>query len=434
MTTADIATQIYNHRCSPAPIVRSLLDTDVYKLLMLQSVWKQQRSIDVTLSLINRTRSVRLADDVDEQELRAQLDHARSVSLTSEELGWLADHTFSGNKPLFEQAFLNWLGAYRLPDYALKVEDGQYHIDFGGPWTDVMLWEIPALSILSELRSRAALCNTSRVDLDVLYECAGTKLSDKLRRLKQLPNLRLADFGTRRRHGSLWQRWCVETLRDGLGERFIGTSNVLLALELDLNAIGTNAHELPMVQAALADTDEALLLSPYEVLRMWRETYDGDLLIVLPDTFGTTGFLRNAPDWVADWTGFRIDSKEPIAGGEELITWWRQMGREPQEKVLIFSDGLDIDAIETVYHHFDGRVRLGFGWGTHLTNDFRGCSAVDNRQLNAISLVCKIIEANGLPTVKLSDNLEKAIGPAAEIERYKRVFGVDQLGRVAVNV
>jgi len=430
----DIATRVYNHTFKLDPIVRSLLDTDIYKLLMLQTIWKENADVPVTFSLINRSKSVRLADEIDKGELIAQLDHARTVTLTNKEYIWLAGNTFYGKKRLFSEDFLNWLNSYSLPPYELRVDDGQYYIDFKGSWADVTLWEIPVLSIVSELRSRAALSAVGRFELDVLYARAKTKLWEKVVRLKSLPDLRIADFGTRRRHGFLWQRWCIAAMKEGLGDAFIGTSNVLMAMELDLNAIGTNAHELPMIQATIAQSDEALRSSPYAVLENWQRTYDGNLLIVLPDTYGTTTFLANAPDWVADWSGFRIDSKDPIEGGEELIQWWQSKGIDPRNKLLIFSDGLDVDTIENAYHHFDGRVRLSFGWGTHLTNDFRDCAPRMNEQLRAISLVCKVTEANGQPTVKLSDNIAKATGPEDEIRRYKAVFGIENIGNTKVTV
>jgi nicotinate phosphoribosyltransferase len=215
----------------------------------------------------------------------------------------------------------------------------------------------------------------------------------------------------------------VEALKEGLGNAFSGTSNVLLAMDNDLEAIGTNAHELPMVLAALAPHDEALREAPYRVLEDWQSYYAGNLLVVLPDTFGTTAFLRKAPDWVADWTGFRPDSMPPIEGGEQVIAWWRSKGEDPREKLLVFSDALDVDTIISAYSHFAGRVRMSFGWGTNLTNDFRGCAPEHMEGLEAISLVCKVTEANGRPAVKLSDNPAKAIGEPAEIERYLRVFG-----------
>ena len=429
MTITDIATRVYNHTFKLDPIIRSLLDTDVYKLLMLQMIWKEFADVPVTFSLINRSPGVRLAEAIDEVELREQLDHARTVRLAKKERIWLAGNTFYGKERLFSPDFLTWLGEFRLPEYDLRVEDGQFRIDFSGPWSAVTLWEIPVLSIISELRSRAAMKGIGRFELDVLYARAKNRLWDKVVRLNALPALRIADFGTRRRHGFLWQRWCVEAMKEGLGDKFVGTSNVLQAMELDIEAIGTNAHELPMVRAAMADDGRELLYSPYSVLESWQRTYDGNLLVVLPDTYGTTAFLRHAPGWVAQWSGFRIDSKDPIDGGEEIIAWWRGMGQDPHDKLLIFSDGLDIDSIERAYHHFAGRVRLSFGWGTLLTNDLRGCSPVRNPGLDPISLVCKVTRANGRPTVKLSDNLEKASGPPKLLDHYKRVFGSDALER-----
>ena len=430
----DIASRVYNHSFKLDPIVRSLLDTDIYKLLMLQTIWKEHADVPVTFSLINRTKTVKLAEEIEESELRAQLDHARTIRLSKKEHIWLTGNTFYGKQRLFTEEFLRWLNHYQLPDYDLRVEDGQYCIDFTGTWAEVSLWEIPVLSIISELRSRAALQGVGRFELDVLYARAKAKLWEKVLRLEQLPNLVIADFGTRRRHSFLWQRWCIAAMKEGLGDKFIGTSNVLMAMDLDLSAIGTNAHELPMVQAALANSDEELMRSPYRVLESWQRTYDGNLLIVLPDTYGTTTFLQNAPDWVAGWSGFRIDSKEPIAGGEELIAWWKSQGQDPKEKLLIFSDGLTVDVIEQVYERFNGRVRLSFGWGTHLTNDFSDCATKPSPQLKAISLVCKVTDANGKKTVKLSDNYEKATGPEAEIARYRSVFGQDNMESQSVLV
>jgi nicotinate phosphoribosyltransferase len=290
------------------------------------------------------------------------------------------------------------------------------------------MWEIPALAIINELRSRAALRGLGKFTLDVIYARAKAKLWSKVERLRELPELRISDFGTRRRHSFLWQRWCVEALKEGLGDRLIGTSNVLLAMDNDLEAIGTNAHELPMVAAALADGDEALRQAPYHVLRDWQRYYGGNLLVVLPDSFGTASFLRGAPDWVAEWTGFRPDSAPPIEAGEMIMAWWRSKGKDPQDKLLVFSDALDIDTIEEVYRHFDGKVRMSFGWGTNLTNDFRGCAPKQIDSLTAISLVCKVSEANGRPAVKLSDNPNKATGLPSEVARYLRVFG--EKGRV----
>ncbi len=423
MTKTDIATRVYNHTWKLDPIVRSLIDTDFYKLLMLQMIWKRYPDVDATFSLINRTTTVRLADEIDERELREQLDYARSLRLAKKEAIWLAGNTFYGKSQIFEPEFLSWFADFQLPEYELSKKDGQYVLHFHGRWKETTMWEIPALSIINELRSRAVMKSLGLFTLDVLYARAKAKMWAKVERLRDLPGLRISDFGTRRRHSFLWQRWCVEALKEGIGPAFTGTSNVLLAMDSDLEAVGTNAHELPMVLAALARNDVELAAAPYQVLRDWKQLYGGNLLIVLPDTFGTAAFLRDAPDWVADWTGFRPDSAPPIEGGEEIIEWWRKMGRDPRQKLLIFSDALDVDAIIDTYRHFEGRVRMSFGWGTNLTNDFAGCAPREIESLKPISLVCKVSEANGRPAVKLSDNPRKATGEPAEIERYLRFFG-----------
>jgi nicotinate phosphoribosyltransferase len=428
MARADIAKRVYDHTWKLDPIVRSLLDTDFYKLLMLQMIWGVYPEVRATFSLFNRTRRVRIADEIDERELRDQLDHARTIRFTKKEMIWLAGNAFYGRRQIFAPEFLGWLEGFQLPEYDLRKEDGQFVLDFAGPWTHTTMWEIPALAIINELRSRAAIKGLGLFTLDVLYARAKAKLWSKVERLAKLQDLKISDFGTRRRHSFLWQRWCVEALKEGLGEALIGTSNVLLAMDNDLEAIGTNAHELPMVLAALASNDEELKQAPYRVLQDWQRYYAGNLLIVLPDTFGTASFLRQAPDWVADWTGFRLDSTPPIEGGEMILAWWRARNKDPREKLLVFSDALDVETIELAYRHFHGKARMSFGWGTNLTNDFEGCAPKPDDRLNAISLVCKVSAANGRPALKLSDNPNKALGAPAEIARYLRVFGAE--GRV----
>ncbi|MDP3899101.1 MAG: nicotinate phosphoribosyltransferase, partial [Mesorhizobium sp.] len=267
MARTDIARRVYNHAWKLDPIVRSLLDTDFYKLLMLQMIWGVYPKVDATFQLINRATRVRLADEIDEQELREQLDHARTLRFSKKEMIWLAGNTFYGRKQIFAPDFLDWLKDFQLPSYELARVDGQFELTFHGPWRETSMWEIPALAIINELRSRAAMKSLGPFALDVLYARAKAKLWTKVEKLHELPDLRISDFGTRRRHSYLWQRWCVEALKEGLGEAFTGSSNVLLAMDTDLEALGTNAHELPMVLAALADDEEGIRKAPYQVLK-----------------------------------------------------------------------------------------------------------------------------------------------------------------------
>jgi nicotinate phosphoribosyltransferase len=416
----DIATRVYNHTWKIDPIVRSVIDTDFYKLLMAQTIFRRQRDAQVTFGIVNRTKRVKLAEVIDIGALKEQLDHVRTLRLTRGETTWLRGNSFYGKRQMFSPDFIEWFEGFRFPEYHIEVKDGQYTLTFHGPWVETTMWEIPALAIINELRSRSVTKGMGRFELQVLYARAMTRVWEKIERLRKLEGLRIADFGTRRRHGYLWQDWCVQAMREGLGEAFLGTSNCLIALKREVEAIGTNAHELPMVYAALTQTEEDLAKAPYQVLADWQEDYEGNLRIILPDTFGTTDFLRRAPSWVTQWTGIRIDSKDPIEGGEEAIAWWTARGQDPRQKLAIFSDGLDVEMIEAIHRRFSNRMRIGFGWGTLLTNDFRGLTP--DGALDPISIVCKVISANGRPTVKLSDNPTKAMGPPDEITRYRRVF------------
>ena len=176
----DIATRVWNHKWKIDPIVRSLIDTDFYKLLMCQSIYRNKSQTNVTFSLINRSSNVLLADLVDEAELREQLDHIRSLSLTRGESTWLRGNTFYGRRQMFRSNFMEWFEGLKLPAYHLEKINGQYELTFEGNWPEVMLWEVPALSVLMELRSRAVLDKMDRFELQILYARAMTKLWEKI--------------------------------------------------------------------------------------------------------------------------------------------------------------------------------------------------------------------------------------------------------------
>jgi nicotinate phosphoribosyltransferase len=420
----NFAERAHNHNWKLDPIVRSLLDTDFYKLLMLQFIWKNFPGVHVTSEVTNRTVAVRLAEQVPVGLLVEQMEYVRGLRFRKSELIWLAGNTFYGTKTIFEPGFLEWLERdFRLSEYEVTEHDGQIVIRFHGLWTEVTMWEVYGLALVSEMKTRAALRALNELELDVLYARAKTKLWEKIELLRQVPDVRISEFGTRRRHSFLWQEYVVQVMRVALGASLSGTSNTFLAYKHDLEAMGTNAHELPMAMAALANSDEELHQSQYRVLELWQRSYGGELLIMLPDTFGTTQFLEGAPEWVADWTGQRCDSKDPFVAGDEYIAWLLKRGRDTAKKRLIASDGLDVEEILRLHAYFHGRIRFSAGWGTLLTNDFRGCHPRGETGLDPISLVCKLMTVEGRPAVKLSDNARKATGAPEEIERYRRVFG-----------
>ena len=454
----NFAERAHNHNWELDPVTRSLLDTDFYKLLMLQFIWKHFPKTQVSFSVSSRSGGP--IDTFKHEELVAQLEHARNLRFRKSELVWLAGNTFYGRRGIFEPRFLEWLEHdFQLSDYEMSERDGDFHLSFDGLWTETTMWELYSLSIINELRTRANLKRLKEFGLDILYAKAKTKLWSKIERLRGVPHLSVADFGTRRRHSFLWQEYVVEAMAENLGNGFIGTSNAFLAHKHDLEAIGTNAHEIPMVLAALANDDQQLKASQYKVLELWQKTYDGALRIMLPDTFGTTQFLEGAPEWAADWTGQRIDSKDPYIAGDEYVAWVKARGRDPQEKLIIASDALDVDEILGLHAYFRGalgrgvtpadfqsaadfenprmwtsaqRIRFSAGWGTLLTNDFRGCDPTGHSGFDPISLISKVSTVEGRPAVKLSDNFAKALGPPEEIERYRRVFGTVGVNNVPV--
>ena len=340
----DIAKRVYDHTWRLDPILRSLLDTDFYKLLMLQMIWGLYPDVQATFSLTNRTKAVRLADEVDEKELRDQLDHARTLRFSKKEMIWLAGNSFYGRSQIFSPEFLTWLRDFQLPAYELHKEDGQFVLEFPGPWMYTSMWEIPALAILSELRSRSALKrNFGRFTLDVIYARAKAKLWSKVERLARLPGLRISDFGTRRRHSFIWQRWCVEALKEGLGDAFIGTPTCCSPW----TATWKPSAPTPM------SCRWSMPPSPRTMTTCWPRptaccaTGSAITAATCWSCFRTPSarrrFCAARPTGWPNGKASGPDSAPPIEGGERIVEWWRQRGQDPREKLLVFSDALDAD-------------------------------------------------------------------------------------------
>ena len=214
----NLARRAHDHNWELDPIMRSLLDTDFYKLLMLQFIWKHFPTTRATFALINRSSTVPLGEIVSVDELREQLEATRRLRFHKSELIWLAGNTFYGRRGIFEPAFLEWLDRdFRLSDFDLSIEDGQISLRFEGLWTQITMWEIYALSAIDELKTRANLKRLTEFELDILYARAKTRLWGKMERLRGVPGLNVSDFGTRRRHSFLWQEYVVKAMSDVLG-------------------------------------------------------------------------------------------------------------------------------------------------------------------------------------------------------------------------
>ena len=437
-------------------IIRSLLDVDFYKFTMGLFIHTFYRRVNVTFGFINRHLHIPTAL-IDEGELRAQLDHVLTLRFMSTELSCLRGMDVYG-EAMFPKDYLAFMAQLRLTPYVLTRVGTQYRLTFSGPWEAVTFWETIALSIITELLNRKLLRamveagHASETELKVFYARATDKLYRKLKRLKG-HSIRFADFGTRRRHSFLWQQFAVEMAFDVMGPLFTGTSNTLLALSNNLVPIGTNAHELPMVLTALAETDEEKKDAQYEVLRKWQKLFPQQALrILLPDTYGSRQFFndmpRNLARYVANgWRGGRGDSGILTEEGKLLVDFFTKYGSDPKDKLYVPSDGLDVDPMFEVNDALSGQIGLSNGWGTGFTNDFVDChprgheyavigrivlQLTWNQLLAGHSFVCKVESTNGRSAVKLSNNVKKATGPKDEVERYLRIFGEE--GRVTQDV
>lgn len=413
-------------------IIQSLLDLDFYKLSMSQWQWKYYPNAMVLFDFTNRTK-ILLAEFVDPTRLQQELDHVRTLRLSAAEIHYLAGLRGKSGKLLFNADYLLDLAAQlTLPAVKVGVKDGQLTVETEGPWWIVTLWETIVMSIVNELYFEHVWTDSGQTKAEV-YEEGLRRLGIKIRRLQEWPSIRFSDFGTRRRFSREWQEIVYSCLVAAFGSesRFLGTSNVALAMKYGQTPIGTFAHELPMVVAALNDgSDESLRASQKVVLRQWEEMYGPDLLVALSDTFGSKAFFEDFKEFAPRWSGTRHDSGDPEEYGQENIRFFRGQGIDSMEKTVVFSDGLTDHTITELFYTFQRQFWMVFGWGTNLTNDLG---------FKALSIVMKAMAARWEDetdwhwTVKLSDNPKKAMSKSPEaLERYFRVF--DQMEKPAIDV
>lgn len=397
------------------PIIQSLLDVDFYKFTMGQMVFLRYRDVPVTYALTNRTREIRLADVVDEAELRDELDHARSLRFNNSELHYLRGTNEYGDR-MFSEDYLEFLRELTLPEYELEEVDGSFQLRFRGRWSEAIYWETIALSLLNELYYRSLLREMTRFERDLVFAEGKMRLAHKIRVLREHPDIEFVDFGTRRRFSREWQHYIDRTLAEELPRQFVGTSATESALLHGLVPMGTSAHELYMVMSGIMhESDDRIRASHNRVLEDWWNLYGWGLSVAVTDTYGSEFFFKNMTEAQARaWKGLRHDSGDPFEFGERAVRFYEEHGIDPREKLLIFSDGLELDTILALSERFHGRVKLSFGWGTNLTNDMG---------FDPIAIVVKAVEAAGRRTVKLSDNLAKATGTKEDIARFKRIFG-----------
>ena len=391
-------------------VITSLLDTDLYKFTMMQAVLHQFPGAQVSYKFKCRTTGVKLAPYVD--EIRAEIRSLCKLQFTEQELDWMRALRF------IKSDFVDFLGLFCLNEKYIDVvglPNGEIDIRIHGPWLHTILFEIPVLAIVNEVYFR----NTQPVPD---YVEGRQRLDTKIAQLQEadLGDLKIADYGTRRRFSKAWHEEVLRVLTSRLGSgatgRFAGTSNSLFAMKLGLTPLGTMAHEYLQACQALGPRLRDSQVFGFET---WAREYRGDLGIALSDVYGIEPFLRDFDMYFCKlFDGARHDSGDPFTWGERMIEHYKNNRVDPLTKTLIFSDGLTVPRTIELYQRFRGRCQLAFGIGTNLTNDLG---------YEPLQIVIKMVECNGQPVAKLSDTPSKNMCEDANYLAYLRqVFDIAQ--------
>ena len=375
-------------------IITSLLDTDLYKFTMMQVVLHQFPGAEVEYGFKCRNAGAagiaELAPYV--HEIREEIRGLCSLHFQDAELAYLKAMRF------IKSDFVDFLGIFKLNEKYVSVTalpSGEIEVSIKGPWLHTILFEIPVLAIVNEVYFR----NTQKIPN--LAE-GRKRLDTKILQLQAdgLHQLKIADYGTRRRFGKAWHEEVLRTLSNRLGTgptgQFAGTSNVLFAMKLGLLPLGTMAHEYLQACQGLGPR---LRDSQVFAFESWAREYRGDLGIALSDVYGMSAFLRDFDMYFCKlFDGARHDSGDPFEWGERMLAHYAKNRVDPKTKTLIFSDGLTVPRTIALYQQFRGRCQLAFGIGTNLTNDLG---------YEPLQIVIKMIRCNGQPVAKLSDTPSK---------------------------
>ncbi|EMC8571544.1 nicotinate phosphoribosyltransferase [Acinetobacter baumannii] len=399
-----------------SPIIHSLLDTDLYKFTMLQVVLHK---FPQTHSVYHfRCRNLEdtvypLVDILD--DLNEQLDHLCNLKYKEDELQYLRKLRF------IKSDFVDYLELFQLKRrfiHASIDEEGRLDIRIEGPMVQAMMFEIFVLAIVNELYF-------SRIKTDEVWAEGERRLQAKLELIQQyeksqLPNdppFLVSDFGTRRRYSFEWQKHVVAAFHNTVPNVFRGTSNVLLAKELNITPIGTMAHEFLQAFQAL---DVRLRDFQKAALETWVQEYRGDLGIALTDVVGMDAFLRDFDLYFAKlFDGLRHDSGDPYEWGDKAYAHYRKLKIDTKTKMLTFSDGLNLPKAWELHQYFKDHFQVSFGIGTNLTNDMGQ---------TPLNIVLKLVECNGQSVAKISDSPGKTMTDNDTFLAYLRqVFQIEEL-------
>lgn len=381
------------------PIIKSLLDSDYYKFTMGQVVFHRFPNAQVIYKFINRGKTE--FPKGFKEALENQIQQLSNIKLTPQE------QQFLGKQDVFQQDYLQFLANYQFKPGQIIVQqdNGILEVTVSGPWAETILWEVPLMSLISEL----------------YYKMSGKQPDPRNQELMKMKAERLSaagvkwiDFGSRRRFSHDTQDAVNRTMNQTQG--FMGTSNPYFAMKYNQKPVGTFAHESVMGMQGKYGVPNA----NKEWMHHWLDEYGGKLGIALTDTVTTDAFLKDFDYELASrFTGVRHDSGDPIAFGEKIIKHYQKLGIDPRTKTIVFSDKLDTDSAINIHRHFEGRTNVLFGIGTHLTN------SVGHTPLNIVVKIVSIDFGNGpKDVVKLSDEIGKHTGTAQAIALAKKSLGI----------
>lgn len=387
-------------------VIHSLLDTDLYKFTMMQTVLHQHPAAEVEYHFRSRNPNQDFSDCLD--DIKAEIAHLCQLRLTEEELAYL------GQLDYIKSDFIHFLRLFRLDQrfIHLNCHQGKLALKIQGPWLHTILFEVPLLSIISEV-----YCRRHHPEPD--WAGARARLQQKIALVRSdaaHEDFRFSDFGTRRRYSRRWQQEVVTELARQLPVQFAGTSNLDLARRLGLKPVGTLAHEFMQAFQALGPR---LIDSQKMALEAWVHEYRGQLGIALTDVVGMDAFLRDFDLYFAKlFDGLRQDSGDPVAWTEKALAHYRRLNIDPRSKTFVYSDGLTLHSALALYLRFRDQCKPAFGIGTHLTNDIMTHSPMN--------IVLKMTRCNGQAVAKLSDSPGKAMSDDEGYLAYlAQVFGVD---------
>lgn len=384
-------------------IITSILDDDLYKFTMQQCVFHQYPNVKAEYNFICRNKNIKLGFLI--EQLKVELEYLKHLKLTENEFRFLQKLGF------FKSDYLSELNKFKYdPDneVVVGVSEGDLYVHIHGSWFQTILYEVKILAIINELYFNHVSISNIQDHRHTGY----CRLRTKCDFLNSNNQIKFAEFGTRRRYSKEWQK---EVLRELLIHKtgLIGTSNLKLSMDFGIKPIGTQAHEYISAHIGLVNRIREAQKRAFHV---WLQEYDDKLGTALSDTFTSQAFFKDFNVVLSNaFDGVRHDSGDPIIFGNNLIAHYKNMGINPTTKSLIFSDSLNVSKAEQLWKIFNRQIKVSFGIGTNLTND------VGPIPLN---IVIKMVGCSGVPVVKLSDDITKAIGSPKIIQKLKEVYSL----------